>query len=268
VGAKRLNDDIGSFISVVASTDDPTTPGIDGFTAGHDISYRFWISSKSIEVTDYEVTYTSGSSVFSSLGTSTVTFTNVLPVEIVSFTANASGSKVVLNWETATEINNYGFDIERRLQGNKGEKSGWSKIGFLEGNGNSSSPKEYSFVDKKLSGGTKFSYRLKQVDVDGSYSYSKEIEIEVIPDEYNLSQNYPNPFNPRTTIQFSVPKPTELRINIYTILGERVLTAAEGKYETGYYQLEINCSSLPSGIYIYRLECSEYNQTKKMMILK
>ena len=200
----------------------------------------------------------------SELGTLSNPFTvnSPLPVELTSFTADVNGNLVNLHWETATEVNNYGFEIERKGLDN------WEKIGFVQGNGNSNSPKSYSFSDKNLVGGTKFQYRLKQIDVDGKFQYSNAVEIEAIPNKFELMQNYPNPFNPRTTIRFSVPTVTELKINVYSVLGEKVLTAVEGKFEPGFYQTEVNAGNLPSGIYIYRLESKDYIQTKKMMLLK
>ncbi|MBK7631116.1 MAG: T9SS type A sorting domain-containing protein [Ignavibacteriales bacterium] len=161
-------------------------------------------------------------------------------------------------------MNNYGFNVERRIK--DGE---WNKIGFVEGNGNSNSPKQYSYVDKDLfAGGSKLQYRLKQVDSDGQFEYSDAVEIEIVPTEYELSQNYPNPFNPSTTIRFSLPKETQLKINIYNMLGELVQILAEGKYEAGYHKVTFNASSLPSGAYIYRIESSNFVQVRKMVLIK
>ena len=167
-------------------------------------------------------------------------------------------------WKTKTEVNNYGFIVERRIN-----ESQWNTIGFVAGSGNSNSPKEYSYTDKELfAGGSKFQYRLKQVDSDGSFEYSDVVEVVVVPDQYELSQNYPNPFNPSTTIQFSLPKQTQLKINIYNMLGEQVATIAEGMYESGYHKVTFNASTLPSGTYVYRLESSDFVQVKKMILIK
>ena len=195
-----------------------------------------------------------------------------LPVELSSFTSKFLNDKVQLNWVTKTEVNNYGFNIERRI--NEGD---WNSIGFVEGHGNSNSPKEYSYSDKDLfAGGSKFQYRLKQVDTDGQFEYSDVVEVEVVPTQFELSQNYPNPFNPSTTIRFSLPNETQLKINIYNMLGELVQTLAEGTYEAGYHKVTFNASSLPSGAYIYRIESNDpstgsgqsFVQTRKMILLK
>ena len=187
-----------------------------------------------------------------------------LPVELSSFTASINQNMVDLKWETRTEVNNYGFNIERRI-----EEGEWNTIGFVEGSGTSVSPKEYSFTDKDIyTGESKFQYRLKQVDNDGSFEYSDVVEVEVVPTQFELSQNYPNPFNPSTTIRFSLPKQSQLKINIYNMLGELVRILADGNYEAGYHKVTLNAVDLPSGVYIYRIESSEFVQVKKMLLIK
>jgi hypothetical protein len=201
-------------------------------------------------------------------------FDGVLPVELSSFVAKYLNDKIELNWVTKTEINNYGFNIERRVN-----ESEWNSIGFVEGHGTSTSPNEYSFTDKDVyTKGNKFQYRLKQIDNDGSFEYSDIVEVEVVPTQFELSQNYPNPFNPNTTIRFSLPKETQLKINIYNMLGELVNTIADGTYEAGYHKVTFsteggsasggNSSPLPSGAYIYRIESPDYVQVKKMILIK
>jgi len=187
-----------------------------------------------------------------------------LPVELSLFTATLSKNEIKLFWKTETEVDNYGFEVERSI-----DDKDWNQITFVSGNGNSNSPKEYSFSDKDLvAGGSRFQYRLKQIDNDGSFEYSDVVEVEVVPDQYELSQNYPNPFNPSTTIQFSLPKQSQLKINLYNMLGEQVATIAEGMYESGNHKVTFNASNLPSGTYVYRLESGEFVQVKKMILLK
>jgi len=187
-----------------------------------------------------------------------------LPVELTLFISKFLNDKIQLNWETKTEVNNYGFDVERRI--NEGD---WNSIGFVEGHGNSISPKRYSYSDKDLfAGGSKFQYRLKQVDNDGSFEYSDVVEVEVLPNQYELSQNYPNPFNPSTTIRFSLLQVSQIKINIYNMIGEQVATIADGMYEAGYHKVTLNASNLPSGAYVYRIESSDFVKVKKMLLLK
>ena len=190
-----------------------------------------------------------------------------LPVELSTFTAKQDGGKVMLSWQTKTEVNNYGFEVERSLS-TKGGEMGWKKLGFVEGSGNSNSPKDYNYVDKKLMGGSKFSYRLKQIDTDGKFEYSNVVEIEVKPTKFELYQNYPNPFNPSTTISFAVPKSGNVTLKIYNTLGEEVATLADGYMEAGIHTMNFNADQLSSGLYIYRLNSKEATFTKKMLFLK
>ena len=188
-----------------------------------------------------------------------------LPVELASFTASANINNVHLRWNTATEVNNNGFEVQRKTDS---PNSDWSRVGFVEGKGNSNSPKEYTYEDKNLTGGTKFIYRLKQIDTDGKYEYSKEVEVEVIPKEYTLYQNYPNPFNPTTRIRYDMPQSGEVTLTVYNILGEKVKTLVSGIEEAGYHTVLFDGRDLASGTYIYRLQLPNYTQTKKMLLLK
>ncbi len=168
-----------------------------------------------------------------------------------------------LKWITKTEVNNYGFDIERKTN-----NPDWKVIGFVDGHGNSNSPKTYSFVDDKPFGGKKLKYRLKQIDTDGKYEYSDEIEVNIILNKYALYQNYPNPFNPTTKIRYQLPKESKVVIKIYDILGAEVITLLNEKKEPGVYEVELNAQSLSSGAYIYRMTAGEFVETKKMVLMK
>ena len=214
-----------------------------------------------------------------------------LPVELSSFSASVVGNAVKLNWKTETEVNNYGFDIERSLpqplpkEGafgtplplGKGQGDGlWTKIGFVNGNGNSNSPKSYSFEDKSVLSG-KYSYRLKQIDNDGQFEYSKTIEVDLgAPKKFELSQNYPNPFNPTTTIRFSLPDAslnpsqggTLVKLTVYNVLGQQVAVLVNDILEAGVHTINFNASELNSGIYIYKLEAGSFVQTRKMTLIK
>ena len=188
---------------------------------------------------------------------------NVVPVELVSFTAHIKNNTVELNWRTATEVNNSGFEIERRI-----DKEEWKNIGFIEGHGNTSSPNSYSFTDRSPLGGSKFQYRLKQLDTDGSFEYSDEIEVEIIPTIIALYQNYPNPFNPSTVIGFSLPKATDVSLTIYNTLGQKVTELFNGNLEAGHYNYQWNASNITTGMYIYELRTENFVSVKKMLLMK
>jgi len=184
-----------------------------------------------------------------------------LPIELSSFTAVQNNGLINLYWQTKTEVNNFGFDIERSA-----DKKNWNKIGFVNGSGNSNSPKDYSFTDQSLSG-TSFYYRLKQIDNDGKYEYSNIIEVDITPTKFELSQNYPNPFNPATKIKYVLPEESNVVIKIFNILGTEVLTLINEKKQAGIYEAEFNAHSLPSGTYIYRITAGSYVAAKKMILL-
>ncbi|GAB1444316.1 hypothetical protein MASR2M39_31670 [Ignavibacteriales bacterium] len=188
-----------------------------------------------------------------------------LPVELTSFSASVRNNTVNLNWETATEVDNYGFEIER-----KDKSSTWTKIGFIEGHTTSNSPKYYNYSDKPTGSG-KYSYRLKQIDNDGKFEYSNEVEVLIdnLPDGYLLEQNYPNPFNPETSIKFVLKENTKATLKVYNALGELVTTLFDGIADAGrYYDIKFNGNNLASGLYIYTLDAGKYRQTRKMMLMK
>lgn len=192
-----------------------------------------------------------------------------LPVELTSFSATVIGKNVKLVWNTATEINNYGFEIERKqIIKQQSTKNNWEKIGFVFGNGNSSSPKSYSFIDDKTNSGT-YSYRLKQVDNDGQFEYSKTVEVNVSgTKEFELSQNYPNPFNPATTIKYTLPQAGNVKLTLYNMLGQEIKVLVNEMQEAGTHTIKLNASDLKSGVYVYKIENGSFIQTRKMTLVK
>ena len=181
-----------------------------------------------------------------------------LPVEIISFTANSNGKEVGLDWSTATEVNNYGFEVYRD----------GIKIGFVQGHGNSNSPKKYSLTDKP-EGAKTFKYQLKQIDFDGRFEYSSEIEVNIeVPSKLSLNQNYPNPFNPITKIEYSIPQHGFVTIKIFDVLGKEISTLVNEEKHPGHYQTEFNGSNLSSGVYFYRLHSGSFSDTKKFILMK
>lgn len=191
-----------------------------------------------------------------------ITILNPVPVELTSFMAKAQGKNVELSWTTATEKNNNGFEIERK-SGNS-----WMKVGFVKGNGTMSEVSSYSFVDKNVSVNGKVVYRLKQVDYNGAYSYSSEVEVNLLPGEFALKQNYPNPFNPSTTISYVLPKDTKVVLSVYSINGELVQTLVNEFQTAGEHSVNFNAAGLASGTYIYRLSTPEQSFVNKMSLIK
>ena len=189
---------------------------------------------------------------------------NPVPVELVSFNAKVVNKVVLLDWRTATEVNNYGFEVER----SSGSDS-WDKIGFVNGHGNSNSPKKYYFEDSKLSN-TSYKYRLKQVDNDGSFAYSNIVSVLIgqTPNSFALSQNYPNPFNPSTKISWQSPVSGWQTLKVYNILGNEVATLVNEFREAGSYEIDFNASQLTSGVYIYKISAGNFSDTKKMILSK
>ena len=188
---------------------------------------------------------------------------NSIPVEMTTFAANYINNAVTLSWSTATETNNKGFEVER-----KSENTEWAKVGFVNGFGTTTEKKEYTFTDKNLAVG-KYSYRLKQVDFDGTFEYSKVVEVEVLaPKVFALAQNYPNPFNPTTKINYSVPFDSKVTISIYSVTGELVKELVNDFVAAGSYSVDFNGSDLASGMYIYRMVAGDFVQTQKMMLMK
>ena len=235
-----------------------------------------------VVVTELEILYTAGTNKLRAgtygRGLWETNIDAALPVELSSFTAKVLRSGGIrLDWRTETEVNNYGFEIERTspipspYQGEGGEAGrGWEKIGFVEGHGNSNSPKEYSFEDKNAKYGS-YAYRLKQIDTDGDFEYSKVIEVDAgnIPDGFVLEQNYPNPFNPSTTIKFAIAETQKAELKVFDLLGNEVATLFSDIAEGGkVYEKEFDASNLSSGIYFYRLETKNKVENRKMLLIK
>jgi len=207
------------------------------------------------------------------------TGSDLLPVELTSFTAKTSNGSVVLDWITATETNNYGFEIERQTLKNSsstGGKEDFIKIGFVNGSGTSNSTKKYSFTDNSVISG-KYQYRLKQIDNSGEFKYSQIVEVDLnnIPDRFSLAQNYPNPFNPSTVIKYDVPVESKVKIVVFNSLGQELMILMNGIESAGQKQVTLSSmDGLSSGVYYYRIEIfpvdgsRSFSQTKKMVLLR
>ncbi len=208
-----------------------------------------------------------------------------LPVELVSFTVSKNENSAFLRWTTATEVNNHGFEVERKnVSSFRSQVSGgnstslkhetsndlWARIAFVEGAGDSNSPREYSYSDRSLSAGT-YSFRLKQIDRDGKLEYSKEVEVSnaSAPAKFELLQNYPNPFNPNTMISFTLQVSGMTTLKVYDAIGREVAILVNEYLEAGaYYQRTFDASYLSSGTFFVRLANGERTQVKKLMLMK
>jgi hypothetical protein len=205
-----------------------------------------------------------------------------LPVELRSFSAIVKGDKVELTWQTATEVNNYGFEVERSLVIGHQSLENWEVIGFVQGHGNSNSPKDYSFFDAcpfgKNSPSGNLKYRLKQIDTDGRYEYYgtmvevsfsiTSVEEKQLPTKYVLEQNYPNPFNPSTKISYSILNSENVLLKVYDVLGKEVKTLVDGYKNSGTYEIEFNAGELTSGFYIYTIISGNFSETRKMILMR
>jgi len=191
--------------------------------------------------------------------------TSIVPVELISFEGKLEKNKTVLNWTTASEINNSGFQIEKSL-----DKKNWLNIGFVEGKGTTTEQNFYSFIDEfhqyQL---CNIYYRLKQINYDGSFDYSKVIEINIlIPGNFELYQNFPNPFNPSTNIKWQSPISGLQTLKVYDILGRELIVLLNEFREAGIYETEFDASLLSSGVYFYKITVGGYTQIKKMILTK
>jgi hypothetical protein len=221
---------------------------------------RYFVSNAALDFTD--PTY------YSISVNQPITISGVVPVELTSFTAAGSKESVILKWETSTEVNNRGFEIERST-----DNLSFITLGFVAGNGTTTEKKSYIYTDKNVAEG-KYYYRLKQFDHNGSFAYSDVVEVDnVYPMNYNISQNYPNPFNPETMISFGLPVDSKVIVTVYNSLGETVGVPVNSSYPAGTHLLNINASNLPSGTYIYSLSAegtdgSKFFKSNKMILMK
>ena len=193
---------------------------------------------------------------------------NFIPVELSNFSAQVNKFDISLTWSTITETNNQGFEIQRKKLGDINQKSKWEIIGFVPGFGTTTEIHHYSFVDESLPPG-RYEYRLKQLDVGGTFNYSNLIEIIIkAPTEFSLEQNYPNPFNPSTMIKYQISEYNLVTIKVYDVIGNEVAILVDEYRQAGSYEVEWDASGLPSGVYFYQLKAGEFVQTMKMILMK
>jgi photosystem II stability/assembly factor-like uncharacterized protein len=186
-----------------------------------------------------------------------------LPIELINLSSIVSGNDVLLSWSTATETNNKGFSVER-----KAVNSEFSEVGFVPGFGTTTESKSYSFTDSRVLIG-RYTCRLKQIDFDGNFKYSQEVEVEVLaPLQFSLEQNYPNPFNPSTMIIYQLPVVGNVTLKVFDLLGCEVVTLVNEDKSVGKYEVGFNAENLHSGVYFYQLQAGSFSETKKMILMK
>ena len=187
-----------------------------------------------------------------------------MPVELTSFTASVKDEGVLLEWTTATEINNMGFKIQRM------GLADWETIGFVKGKGTTTEISNYEFFNdlSQFNASTKLNYRLKQIDFNGAFAYSDIVEVNYSPENYSLSQNYPNPFNPNTGINFTLARSTFVELKVFNVLGNEVATLVNNIVSAGKHQVTFDASTLPSGVYLYTIKSGDFTETKKMILMK
>ncbi len=193
----------------------------------------------------------------------------VVPVELTSFTGAFVGNNVELKWSTATELNNRGFEVQRSANG-----SAFATIAFVEGKGTTTEIQQYSFTDRNIESRVNYGYRLKQIDYNGAFEYSSVVNIGfTLPLEFVLEQNYPNPFNPSTSIAYAVPVKSNVTLEVYSLIGQKITTLVQGDVEAGKHTAQFNASSMSSGLYLFKLTAvgengSQFTSSKKMTLLK
>lgn len=203
---------------------------------------------------------------------------SMIPVELISFIVSTDQNSVKLNWKTATELNNYGFEIQRSYSVNNAGELIWNNIGFIEGNGTTSEVSSYTFNDDKPGTG-KISYRLKQLDFDGKFEYSTVIQVDIsTPLEFSLDQNYPNPFNPSTVISYKLNSKQFVSLKVFDVLGNQIATLVNEEKPAGIYEVTFGANQpsgdnpaqggYASGVYFYKLQAGNYIESRKMMLMK
>ena len=269
-GLYRINmDGTGTLIEPYPGSE----TDIDGLTISNS-RIAYWIVDQPGDIYVYDLgTSTFGPPLLAPWTTSEVFCggawnSGVIPVELTSFTGSVSGNDVSLLWETATELNNSGFSVERKT-----ENSEFTEVAFVAGHGTTTERKSYSFTDQDLRSGI-YTYRLKQIDFNGTYEYYGSVEIDVTaPAEFSLDQNYPNPFNPSTKITFSLAVDSKVGLKVFNLLGQEVVTLINQELTSGIHDYDFDASGLNSGVYFYKIEATgvngvEFTEVKKMILAK
>ena len=270
----NTDDNIGSFasnntlrIGTAVNNASPVWTGRTLLSVPNTTSLPIDISTQPFS---QSVAASGSSSIFYATLASTSLSDNPLPVELISFAITAVDEGVKLKWETASEVENAGFIVSRSRfrDGGFEELASYRTHEALVGKGTSATGGKYEWLDKsKLLPGETYYYKLEDVDFNGVI-HTVEVKEFTMPKEYSLSQNYPNPFNPSTVIEFNLRLPGRTVLEVYNVLGQRVMTVVDGELSAGSYRYQVNLSGLASGMYLYRLRSRDFVATKKMLLIK
>jgi hypothetical protein len=270
----NTDDDIGSFasnntlrIGTAVSDASPVWTGRTLLSVPNTTSLPIDISTQPFS---QSVAASGSGSIFYATLASTSASDNPLPVELISFAITAVDEGVKLKWETASEVNNAGFIVSRSRfrDGGFEELASYRTHDALVGKGTSATGGKYEWLDKsKLLPGETYYYKLEDVDFNGVI-HTVEVKEFTMPKEYSLSQNYPNPFNSSTVVEFNLRLPGRTVLEVYNVLGQRVMTVVDGELSAGSYRYQVNMSGLASGMYLYRLRSRDFVATKKMLLIK
>lgn len=265
----------GSEYRVLQNTTGNATSTTDGTIIYEGTDTSFNVTGLDPNTTYYFTIYARSSDVTpvfsaSSLSVSATTLDAATPVELVSFSYAVIGENVRLNWETKTETNNFGWEIESRSQekGDWSQNNEWKKIGFVSGKGTTAEKQVYTFVSRITNHVSRELFRLKQIDQDGNVNYSTVLTVNLTPEAFGLSQNYPNPFNPKTTISYQLTANSFVSLVVYDLLGKEVRTLVNKNTEAGNHSIEFDATDLPSGVYFYKLTAGKFSEIKKMTVVK
>jgi len=249
------------FDKVIGAIASATIPGQD--VVGGE-GNQFYIFGSPVDVTNIEGLQDWEYDLYSVVYNNNNKQNFVLPVELVGFSVKVVNGYPLLSWKTISEINNWGFEIERRTK-----NSDWEKIGFVKGSGNSNRENYYEFIDRKVSY-EEYSYRIKQIDFDGKFEYSNIQTVRIdLPEEIVLEQNYPNPFNPITNIRFASKIEGNASLKIFDMFGREIAALYEGRIIANKtYNFEFNGYNLSSGTYVYKLSINDKSLIRKMLLIK
>jgi len=189
--------------------------------------------------------------------------TSPLPVELATFTGTASGEAVTLQWQTASETNNAGFDVERSTDGTM-----FTKVGHEAGRGTTTEAQSYRFVDADMPSADTLFYRLRQVDLDGTYEYSPIVEVAFSPQQFVLLPNAPNPFRDATQLRYTLAVDAAVTLEVYDLLGRRVTTLFDGEQRAGHHTATLMGTGLTAGTYFVRLRAGDQMATQRVAVLR